>query len=100
MGKRYEYENLTTRILRVPVYRTRPAKGKNPPRKVRDRSATLVFGSANDRTLPPGTERGPRCPSPIVVVTEEQIAALEPAGREFLQSCVNEKWLRCRELAA
>jgi hypothetical protein len=36
-----------------------------------DRSKTVIVGDANDATLPPGTERGIRCPSPIARVSQE-----------------------------
>ena len=99
MGKRIELENRTRSVLRFPAIQ-KVQQGKRTA-IVLDRKGGLVLGDSADKTLPPGVERGPRCPSPVWVGDEDELKAglADPAWKQ-LQARIGAGEIQRRELAA
>lgn len=84
---KYKIENRTRTKIRLQAVRPGPVKGGSPER---DSDHDIVIGDAKDTDEyleGRGVHtRGPRCPSPVVVVTDEDLDRLAPQSRAALKS--------------
>lgn len=96
MAKRIEIENRGRHIWRFQVQRPSPRDGA-PPIRVHD--ADLVIGSADDTDAALaalGVTRNARCPSPVVITTDDHEALQNPSNRAAFDALVADGTLRVR----
>lgn len=96
--KLIQIENTGRQKWMFPVFRSiTTASGRVV--RVLDHDASVVIGDSRDAKVIDAT-RGPRCPSPVVQLTEEKIAELGPGFARTVAALVKRGEFRRTELAA
>ena len=97
--KRIKLENRSRGKLYLTATRPHPVKGRAP---LHDRPSDLVLGDAQDTDeylAQHQTTRNKRCPSPVIEVTDAQLALLSPPSRAALEAWKRDGVIVMTELA-